>query len=79
MGEPAAKIAVEFKEERRVWLRSLLQRMHAPQADVLATQLAILVEGAIAAALVHGDPKIARCAKEAARVLLIAAGTSAAS
>jgi hypothetical protein len=34
----------------------------------------ILGEGAVAQALVHGDPKMARAAREAARVLLISAG-----
>jgi AcrR family transcriptional regulator len=74
LGDPAAKIAVEFKEQRRVWLRGLLEQINVPEADGLATQLAILIEGAIACALVRGDPKIARSAKQAARVLLAAAG-----
>jgi AcrR family transcriptional regulator len=78
LGDPAAKIAVEVKEQRRVWLRGLLQRMNAADADAVATQLALLVEGAIASALVCGDPKIARCAKAAARVLLASAVASAA-
>jgi AcrR family transcriptional regulator len=73
LGESAAKIAVEFKEQRRMWLCGLLQQLQIEEADVLATQLAILMEGAIASALVRGDPKVARCAKEAARVLIAAA------
>jgi AcrR family transcriptional regulator len=73
LGGPAAKIAVEFKEERRVWMRGLLEQINVPDPDALATQLAILIEGAIASALVRGDPKIARSAKQAARVLLEAA------
>jgi hypothetical protein len=36
--------------------------------------VAILAEGAIIAALVRGDPGMARAAKSAARVLLTAAG-----
>jgi AcrR family transcriptional regulator len=75
LGDPAAKIAAEFKEQRRVWLRGLLEQINVPDADGLATQLAILIEGAIASALVHGDPKIACSAKAAARVLLAAAGS----
>jgi AcrR family transcriptional regulator len=74
LGDSAAKIAVEFKEQRRVCLRGLLEQMQVEDPDALATQLAILMEGAIASALVRGDPKIARCAKQAARVLLEAAG-----
>jgi AcrR family transcriptional regulator len=75
LGDSAAKIAVEFKEHRRLWLRGLLEQMNVQEADALATQLAILIEGAIASALVRGDPKIARSAKQAARVLLSAAAS----
>lgn len=77
LGEPthaAAKIAVAFKEQRRVWLIDLLTRAGVPNPDSLATQIAILVEGAIVSALVRGDPGMAAAAKAAARVLLIAAG-----
>jgi hypothetical protein len=48
--------------------------MNVADPDTLATQVAILVEGAIIAALVRGDPGVARAAKAAARVLLTAAG-----
>jgi AcrR family transcriptional regulator len=72
--EAAARIAIAFKEQRRVWFRDLLTRLGVTDADALATQLAILVDGAIAGALVRGDPGIARSAKDAARVLLTAAG-----
>jgi hypothetical protein len=37
----------------------------------------LLVDGAIAAVLVRGDPKMAGAAREAARFLLIAAGRAA--
>jgi AcrR family transcriptional regulator len=78
LGGAAAKIAGDFKEQRRVWMRGLLEQINVPDPDGLATQLAILIEGAIASALVRGDPKIARSAKQAARVLLEAAvGTGA--
>lgn len=76
LGDSAARIAVEFKEQRRVWLRGLLQQMNLPEADALATQLAIVMEGAIASALVQGDPKVARSAQDAARVLLTAAAST---
>jgi AcrR family transcriptional regulator len=70
----ANKIAVAFKEDRRLWFRELLQRLDVADTDALATQLMLLVDGAIAAALVRGDPKMARAARGAARVLLAAAG-----
>jgi AcrR family transcriptional regulator len=77
LGEPthaAAKIAVAFKEQRRVWLIDLLTRAGVTNPDSLATQIAILVEGAIVSALVRGDPRMAAAAKAAARVLMIAGG-----
>jgi AcrR family transcriptional regulator len=70
----AADIALAFKEQRRLWFRDLLTRLGLANPDGLATQLALLVEGAIAAALVRGDPGMARAAKDAAGVLLAAAG-----
>lgn len=72
----ANKIALAFKEQRRTWFRELLTRLEVADADALATQLMLLVDGAIAAALVRGDPKIARAAQDAARVLLAAAGVA---
>jgi AcrR family transcriptional regulator len=77
LGEPtnaARGIAVAFKEQRRLWFRELLTRLGARDPDGLATQLSLLADGAIAAALVRGDPTVARAAREAARTLLSAAG-----
>ena len=71
---PGAKMAVAFKEQRRLWLRDALARLNVADPDGLATQVAILVEGAIIAALIRGDPGMAGAAKAAARVLLTAAG-----
>jgi len=67
---PAAAIAVRFKEQRRLWFRALLERLGAKKPDALATQLQILSEGALTAALVCGDPALARSARDAAEVLL---------
>jgi AcrR family transcriptional regulator len=73
---PATKIAVDQKERRRVAFRDILKRLGVADPDGLATQLTILVEGAMAAALVRDDPAMARAAKSAARVLLTAAGVT---
>jgi len=73
----AHKIAVAHKEKRRTLFRKLLKQLNVADPDALATQLMILGEGAVAQALVHGDPKMARAAREAARVLLMAAGVNA--
>jgi AcrR family transcriptional regulator len=68
------KVAVAFKESRRLWFRDLLVQLGVTDAEGLATQLALLVDGSIAQDLVRNDPAMARAAKEAARVLLKNAG-----
>src|SRR3954470_20476486 len=68
------KIAVAFKESRRIWFRDLLLQLGVVDAEGLATQLTLLVDGSIAQDLVRDDPAMARAAKEAARVLLRNAG-----
>ncbi|PPQ13952.1 TetR family transcriptional regulator [Bradyrhizobium sp. AC87j1] len=68
------KIAVAFKESRRLWFRDRLNELGVTDADALATQLVLLVDGSIAQDLVRGDPAMARAAKEAAKVLLRNAG-----
>jgi AcrR family transcriptional regulator len=68
------KIAVAFKESRRVWFRDLLIKLGAADPEGLATQLTLLVDGSIAQDLVRDDPAMARAAKQAARVLLSSAG-----
>jgi AcrR family transcriptional regulator len=68
------RIAVAFKESRRLWFRDLLLQIGAPDPEVLATQLVLLVDGSIAQDLVRDDPAMARAAREAARVLLANAG-----
>ncbi len=72
----AREIAVRFKEGRIAWFRDQLARAGAPDPDGLAVQMTLLVEGAIAAMLVREDPTVADAARDAARVLLIAAGIS---
>jgi len=68
------RLAVAFKERRRLWFRDLLSRLGIADADGLATQLALLLDGAIATSLVRGDPAFVRAAREAA-VTLIDAGS----
>ena len=75
----ANAIALQFKELRRQWFRTLLERGGAADPEGLSLQLLLLVDGAIAAALVRKDPTVARAAKEAARVLLHAAGVATSS
>lgn len=72
----ANRIALAFKEERRKSLRALLVELGADNPDALSLQLQLLIDGAIAAGIVRGDPKVAAAAREAARVLLVAAGVT---
>lgn len=72
----ANRIALAFKEQRRAWLRDLVVRLGVEDAEALSLQLLILIDGAIAAAIVRGDPKVAVAARQAAVVLLKAAGAS---
>ena len=68
------KIAIAFKESRRLWFRDLLAPLGVADAEGLATQLTLLVDGSIAQDLVRNDPAMARAAKQAAMVLLKNAG-----
>jgi len=68
------KIAVAFKESRRLWFRDLLVQIGVTDPEGLATQLVLLVDGSIAQDLVRDDPAMARAAKEAAKMLLLGAG-----
>ena len=71
---PARDVAIAFKEQRRMWFREMVTRLGVRDPEALATQLALLLDGAIAAALVRGEPSVARAAREAARALLRAGG-----
>ena len=68
------KIAIAFKESRRLWFRARLEEIGVVQADAVATQLQLLVDGSIALDLVRDDPAMARAAREAAKALLRNAG-----
>jgi AcrR family transcriptional regulator len=73
----AHRFAVAHRERRWTLLRNFLNQLGADDPAGLASQLVILGEGAVAQALVLGDPKMAHAAREAARVLLTAAGVPA--
>src|ERR1700746_2589702 len=47
------KIAAAFKEARRLWFRDLLALLDVEDKEALATQLVVLVDGAIAQDLVR--------------------------
>jgi AcrR family transcriptional regulator len=70
----ARDLAVSYKESRRLWYRQLLTQLDVDDPDTLATQLALLIDGAYAAMLVRKDPAMMQAAIAAARVLLKNAG-----
>lgn len=70
----ANRIALAFKDQRRAWFQSLLEQLGVEDAEPLSMQLQLLIDGAIAAAIVRGDPRVAAVARNAATVLLHAAG-----
>jgi AcrR family transcriptional regulator len=72
--ETARAIALDYKEQRRRHMATLLVQAGAPSPDALAGQIALLVEGAIASMLVRQDPAVALQARDAAQVLMQAAG-----
>jgi AcrR family transcriptional regulator len=71
--ETARAIALDYKEARRQHIASLLVRMGASDPEALASQIALLFEGAIATMLVRQDPAVATQAREAAAILMRAA------
>lgn len=64
------ELGAAYKESRRLWYRYLLSRLDIGDPDTLA----LLVDGAYAAVLIHRDPAKMRPAIAAARTLLSAAG-----
>jgi AcrR family transcriptional regulator len=74
--ETARRLALDYKEQRRQHIASLLTEAGAPDPDGLASQIALLFEGAIACMLVRQDPAVATQARDAAAVLMRAAGSA---
>src|SRR5271155_2951589 len=72
----ARRLAVAYKESRRLWHRDLLAQLDVDDPDTLATQLSLLINGAYAEVLIHQDPAMIRPAIAAARTLLKAAGVA---
>jgi hypothetical protein len=72
--ETARGIAIDYKEDRRRHIVALLADAGASDLELLAGQIALLFEGAIASMLVRQDPVVAIQARDAAMVLMRAAG-----
>nr|WP_294509279.1 TetR/AcrR family transcriptional regulator [uncultured Rhodopila sp.] len=70
----ARAIAIQYKDARRHHIASLLAAAGTADADTLAAQIALLIEGAIATMLVTNDASVAGLARDAAAILMQAAG-----
>jgi len=75
---PALAVAVAAKHAREAWFRRLCAEARAREPDLLAMQLMMLFDGAIATWLVRRDPACAAAARLAAEALLQAAGAAGA-
>lgn len=67
---PIRDVSKQFKQLIRDYIRNLCVEAAAKQPELLADQLALILEGAIVTAQVSQNPKAARTAKDAARVLI---------
>ncbi len=65
--------ALAFKQARLELLRELCRKMGVKDADTLAWQIAMQMEGAIVVAFMHARPEAAQDAKAAAATLIAAA------
>jgi len=69
-GHPARKIGAMHKKKVEQWLEDEFRQAGIGQARSLAQQVAVLIDGAFSAMLVHRDVGYARTAGQAARALV---------
>ena len=73
---PATALAIAYKEERRAWFERLLRKGGISRASKLSEQVMALWEGAVVRALISGDAKPVRDARDAVSTLLRAEASS---
>lgn len=74
---PAVEVAASHKARRLAQVEGHLRALGVRDAAALAQQIQVLYEGAVAVSLVRGgDPNVAGTARDAACVLLAAAGVT---
>jgi AcrR family transcriptional regulator len=69
-GHPAVKIAGLHKKKLEAWLAEVIAADGRPDADLLARQVVLLLDGAFSTMLVHHDIAYIECGGDAAAVLL---------
>jgi AcrR family transcriptional regulator len=72
----ARAIAKAYKEDRWRHIVTVLEKSGATDPAILASQIGLLIDGAIAAMLVRQDPEVAMQARSAAIILMQASGMS---
>lgn len=72
-GHPARKVAAAHKKKVEGWLADLFRDAGLAAPEALARQIAVLIDGAFSAMLVHRDASYAQTAGQAARALVAAA------
>jgi AcrR family transcriptional regulator len=69
-GHPARRIGAAHKKRVEQWLEDALRAEGLAAPEALARQIAILIDGAFSAMLMHRDPDYALSAGQAARYLI---------
>lgn len=69
-GHPAVAVGAAHKKKFEVWLAGRFSAAGIGASDVVARQVAVLMDGAFAAMLTHRDPSYAEAAAMAARELV---------
>jgi hypothetical protein len=72
-GHPAIRIGIAHKKKFEDWLRATFEAEGTSDAQRLARQILLLLDGSFAVVLLHRDPSYLETAGEAARSLTEAA------
>jgi AcrR family transcriptional regulator len=72
-GHPAILNGVAHKKRLEAWLQSIIEDEGLAEADMLARQIRVLIDGCFAVVMLHRDPDYMRDAGHAARLLINAA------
>ncbi|MGJ4937445.1 TetR/AcrR family transcriptional regulator [Bradyrhizobium sp. SZCCHNR1015] len=71
-GHPAIRIGAAHKKKFEAWLQAIFAEQGIAEADALARQMLLLLDGAFAVVLLHRDPSYMETAGAAARTLIAA-------
>ncbi|WP_282610507.1 TetR/AcrR family transcriptional regulator [Pelagibius sp. Alg239-R121] len=69
-GHPAVKVGAAHKRKFEAWLMEVIDEAGCGNAELLARQIVLLMDGAFSSMLVHRDPAYVEAAGEAAAALV---------